>query len=82
MRLTPHEIQLMAGGRRNEQNETLAGIFKGVNGHDVTDEEQLTNPGEHLLPVQFREPSNSTTASTHGEQSRRSSPTMIDKYTH
>ena len=51
VKLSANQIQhvLDVQGRNDHLNE----IFDGVNGHSVTDLEQLTNPGEHLLPLHF-----------------------------
>lgn len=36
------------------RDDYLTEVFDGVDGHNVTNHEQLVNPGEHLLPVGFK----------------------------
>lgn len=36
------------------RNDHLTEVFDGVDGHNVSDHEQLVNPGEHLLPFSFK----------------------------
>lgn len=48
VRLSTNQIQQMldSHGRTDHYTE----VFDGVDGREVTDLEQLTNPGKHLLP--------------------------------
>ncbi|KAL8831146.1 MAG: hypothetical protein Q9191_001020 [Dirinaria sp. TL-2023a] len=51
LKLNASEVQQMVD--RFGRNDYLTEVFDGVDGHNVTDHEQLANPGEHLLPPGF-----------------------------
>lgn len=54
LKLKPtHIVQLL---KNYHGTSDLAQNLTGVDGHDVTDERQLFNPGEALLPIEFRSP--------------------------
>lgn len=48
VKLSTNQIQQMLD--RHGRNDHFTEVFDGVDGRAVTDLEQLTNPGEHLLP--------------------------------
>ena len=52
VKLNTHQIQLFIDDILG-RDDHLTKVYDSVNGHDV-DEEQLTNPGEHLWPLNFR----------------------------
>ena len=52
VKLSANQIQQLVDS--HGRNDHFTEVFDGVDGREVTDLEQLTNPGEHLLPLPFQ----------------------------
>lgn len=52
VKLNSTQVQQMID--RYSRDDYLTEAFDGVDGHNVIDQEQLMNPGEHILPSDFK----------------------------
>ncbi|KAL8820920.1 MAG: hypothetical protein Q9191_007416 [Dirinaria sp. TL-2023a] len=66
VKLNAAQVQEMVD--RRGRDDHLDEVYRGVDGHNVTDEKQCTNPPDHLLPVNHKAWIKNVTAEMHAVQ--------------